>query len=82
MNIELLTAGIRKVWDGSIVEQLSTYIRIPNKSPLFDPQWERNGHMEAANHSHGRVVPRPAAGREGCGVQVRRLPGRTPLALY
>jgi acetylornithine deacetylase/succinyl-diaminopimelate desuccinylase-like protein len=77
MNIELLTAAIRKVWDGSIVERLSTYIRIPNKSPLFDPQWERNGHMEAAITLIAEWCrAQPLAGMR---VQVRRLPGRTPL---
>src|SRR5258707_163783 len=79
MNIELLTAAIRKVWDDSIVERLSAYIRIPNKSPLFDAQWERNGHMEAAITLMAewcRAQPLP-----GMRVQVRRLPGKTPLLL-
>src|SRR6267154_5934250 len=77
MKLDLLTAAIAKVWDDSIVERLSAYIRIPNKSPLFDAQWERNGHMEAAITLMAewcRAQPLP-----GMRVQVRRLPGRTPL---
>ena len=27
---------------------LCDYIRIPNKSPMFDPDWEANGHMQRA----------------------------------
>src|SRR6266705_3117125 len=46
MNIELLTAGIGKVWDESILERLSAYIRIPNKSPMFDAQLEQHGHLD------------------------------------
>ena len=35
-------------WDGSIVPALVDYIRIPAKSPHFDRQWAKNGHIEAA----------------------------------
>src|SRR3982074_2606136 len=77
MNIELLTAAIRKVCDDSIVERLSAYIRIPNKSPLFDAQWERNGHMEAAITLMAEWCR--AQPLDGMRVQVRRLPGKTPL---
>ena len=57
--------------------RLVAYVRIPNKSPMFDPQWERNGHMEAAVTLMAewcRAQPLP-----GARVEVRRLPGRTPL---
>ena len=46
------TAATRKLvgetWDGSIVPTLSDYIRIPNKSPAFDPEWKAHGHMDRA----------------------------------
>ena len=77
MNIEQLTSHIAKTWDESILERLQTYIRIPNKSPMFDPHWERNGHMEAAVNLMAqwcRAQPLP-----GMRVEVRRLPGKTPL---
>jgi acetylornithine deacetylase/succinyl-diaminopimelate desuccinylase-like protein len=32
----------------SILPVLIDYIRIPNKSPSFDPEWRANGHMERA----------------------------------
>jgi acetylornithine deacetylase/succinyl-diaminopimelate desuccinylase-like protein len=32
----------------NIVPTLIEYIRIPNKSPSFDPQWKQNGHMDRA----------------------------------
>jgi acetylornithine deacetylase/succinyl-diaminopimelate desuccinylase-like protein len=77
MNIERLTKGINQVWDDSIVDRLTAYIRIPNKSPMFDPQWERNGHMEAAINLMAEWCR--AQPVEGMRVEVRRLPGRTPL---
>ena len=34
------------IWDREIVPILTDYIRIPNKSPAFDPEWESHGHMD------------------------------------
>ena len=48
MDIERLSEAVRGTWHDSILEKLIEYVRIPNKSPMFDPQWERNGHMDAA----------------------------------
>src|SRR5690606_37440948 len=35
-------------WDDDIIPQLVEYIRIPNKSPMFDADWEKNGYMADA----------------------------------
>ena len=48
MNVERLSRYIDTTWDQSIVPALSEYIRIPNKSVHFDPQWEQHGHMQRA----------------------------------
>jgi acetylornithine deacetylase/succinyl-diaminopimelate desuccinylase-like protein len=37
-----------EVWDSSILPALSDYVRIPNKSPAFDPEWKARGHMDRA----------------------------------
>ena len=79
MDLERLSTTIRKVWDESIVDRLTAYVRIPNKSPLFDPQWEAHGHMEKAVQLMAdwcRAQPIP-----GMKVDIRRLPGKTPLLL-
>jgi acetylornithine deacetylase/succinyl-diaminopimelate desuccinylase-like protein len=36
------------LWDKSIVPSLMEYIKIPNKSPHFDKDWEANGYMDEA----------------------------------
>jgi len=64
-------------WDQSIVAELCEYVRIPNKSPLFDPQWETNGHMERAVELMRSWCERQAV--EGVAIEVLRLPGRTPV---
>jgi acetylornithine deacetylase/succinyl-diaminopimelate desuccinylase-like protein len=79
MDLERLTARIARTWDESILERLIAYVRIPNKSPMFDSQWERNGHIEAAvqlmaEWCRAQHIP-------GARTEVRRLPGRTPLLL-
>ena len=68
---------ISRVWDESIVERLGEYVRIPNKSPVFDPQWEQHGYMEAAVALMADwCKAQPIAGMR---VAVQRLPGKTPL---
>ena len=39
---------INQFWDDHITQTLVDYIRIPNKSPGFDPAWIESGHMAAA----------------------------------
>jgi len=65
------------IWDATIVPTLIDYIRIPNKSPAFDPQWQELGHMEkAVALIEGWCKEQPI---DGLTVEVVRLEGRTPL---
>ena len=72
-------SSISRTWDESIVPQLMDYIRIPNKSPTFDPDWEAHGHMEAAVQLMRRWAEAHAL--PGMKVEVLRLPGRTPVLM-
>lgn len=68
---------VSEKWDREIVPQLSTYIKIPNKSPMFDPQWVERGYMnEAMSLLETWVRDQPIAGMV---VERVNLPGRTPL---
>ncbi|MGB6605091.1 MAG: M20/M25/M40 family metallo-hydrolase [Steroidobacteraceae bacterium] len=79
MDLKQLRAHIAGTWEKSVVERLVEYIRIPNKSPMFDPQWESHGHMErAAQLMLQWCRAQPLAGMR---VTLRRLAGRTPLLL-
>ena len=44
----MTNAFIDRLWDEDIIPTLSDYIRIPNKSPMFDPEWESRGAMTKA----------------------------------
>ena len=66
-----------RLYADSIVPALVEYIEIPNKSPGFDPDWERSGHMQRAmDLIVAWCRARPIAGMQ---LEVLRLPGRTPL---
>ena len=71
---------IARQWDDDIVPQLIDYIRLPAKSPHFDAQWERNGHIEAAVRQAQRWVKRQDV--RGLEVEIVRLPGRTPFLFF
>ena len=64
-------------WDDDIVPQLVDYIRIPNKSPMFDADWVANGHMDrAVELMRSWAQSQPIA---GLALEVVQLAGRTPL---
>src|SRR5512138_1038405 len=77
MNISEIRNSVDRQWQGSIIERLTAYVRIPNKSPMFDPEWEKHGYMDAAaNLIADWCRKQPVAGMK---VEVRRLPGLTPI---
>jgi acetylornithine deacetylase/succinyl-diaminopimelate desuccinylase-like protein len=68
---------VEELWDDSIVAALVEYIRIPNKSPLFDSEWASHGHMdEAVSLIEGWCRAHAPADTT---IEVMRLEGRTPL---
>jgi acetylornithine deacetylase/succinyl-diaminopimelate desuccinylase-like protein len=72
-----LMASIAHVWDDAIVPTLCDYIRIPNKSQNFDPQWAEHGHMDRAAELMRAWCEVNAL--PGMKTEIVRLPGRTPL---
>jgi acetylornithine deacetylase/succinyl-diaminopimelate desuccinylase-like protein len=70
---------IDTMWEDDILPILTDYIRIPNKSPHFDPAWEAHGHMERAVALFENWARRRIGAIDGATVEVVRLPKRTPL---
>jgi acetylornithine deacetylase/succinyl-diaminopimelate desuccinylase-like protein len=68
---------VDEAWDGDIVPRLVEYIRIPNKSPMFDADWQANGYMDAATDLLADWARKQPI--KGMQVEVVRLEGRTPL---
>ena len=68
---------VERAWTDRIIPALTDYLRIPNQSPAYDPDWNRNGHMDRAvelvvDWVRAQDVP-------GLSLDVVRLDGRTPL---
>ena len=66
-------------WETSIIPTLCDYVRIPNKSPMFDPDWEAKGHMQQAVKLLDDWCE--SSPIEGLTREIVTLPGRTPVLL-
>lgn len=64
-------------WDEEILPSLCDYIKIPNKSPHFDADWQTHGYMEkAVKHIATWCLAHAPAGMK---LEIVRLEHRTPL---
>ena len=72
---------VEQCWADEIVPTLVEYIKIPNKSPAFDPDWASHGHMEEAVALFERWALAKLPSLPGATLEVVRLPGRTPVIL-
>ncbi len=68
---------VSEIWDSSIIPELCDYIKIPNKSPMFDPDWEEHGHMEKAVRLIETWCRKQAI--KGMTIEIVRIEGRTPV---
>jgi acetylornithine deacetylase/succinyl-diaminopimelate desuccinylase-like protein len=70
---------VDQCWGDEIVPTLVEYIKIPNKSPSFDPDWVAHGYMEDAVALFERWARSKLSSFPGASLEVVRLPGRTPV---
>lgn len=79
MNTDKSQNFINNLWDQEIVPQLIEYIKIPNKSPAFDSNWQANGYMEQAVDLMVAWAQNKISTITGAQLKIVRLEGRTPL---
>jgi acetylornithine deacetylase/succinyl-diaminopimelate desuccinylase-like protein len=70
---------VDQCWDDEVIPTLVEYIKIPNKSPSFDPDWAAHGFMEDAVAQFERWARAKLPSLPGASLEVVRLPGRTPV---
>ena len=70
---------IGKLWDDEVVPRITDYIRIPNKSPMFDKDWVAHGHMDRAVELLSGWARGKLAALPGATLEVVRVADRTPL---
>jgi len=71
---------VSRAWDQDIVKQLSNYIAIPAKSPMFDPDWAQHGFIETVVRNAFEWVQ--AQKVPGLQIEIVRLAGRTPVLFF
>jgi acetylornithine deacetylase/succinyl-diaminopimelate desuccinylase-like protein len=77
MDQQSVQKFVDEVWTDSIVPEIVEYIKIPAKSPHFDPDWEKNGYIEDAVQQIFAWCK--AQDVKGMSCEIVRLPGKTPL---
>lgn len=75
-----LAAFAARTWDEEIVPALTDYIAVPAKSPMFDADWQKNGHIERVVRDAAAWVERKKV--DGLKLEVIRLEGRTPVIFF
>ena len=75
-----LATYANRAWDDEIVPRLIDYITIPAKSPMFDPDWARHGHIERVVRDAAAWVERQQVA--GLRLEVVRIDGRTPVIFF
>ena len=76
-NAQKLREFIDAQWQEEILPSICEYIKIPNKSPHFDANWQEHGYMEQAVKHIADWCQAHAP--KAMKLEVLRLPGRTPL---
>lgn len=79
MDHSRIQSSVSQLWDEEIVSNLVEYIKIPNKSPLYDAKWVENGYMEQAVELMCGWARPKLEKIPGASLEVVRLEGRTPL---
>ena len=69
-----------QVWDDEIVPQITRYIEVPAKSPMFDPEWQQHGFIDHVVRDAAAWVERQQVA--GLKLEVIRLEGRTPVIFF
>src|SRR5215831_19213335 len=71
------TSWVEDLFRSSIVPTLVDYIKIPNKSMMFDPEWRAHGYMDQATEMFAAWARTQLPA--GAALEVVRLGERTPV---
>lgn len=80
MNLAEVRQFIDRRWDDELIPRLVEYVRVPAKSPAFDPSWQAHGHLDAVVRSaHAWAQAQRIAGMR---LEIVTIEGRTPCIFF
>ncbi|MGB4361699.1 MAG: M20 family metallopeptidase [Rhodoferax sp.] len=80
LNASQALSQVSQAWDTDLVKQLTDYIAIPAKSPMFDADWAQHGLIDTVVQNAFEWVQ--AQKVTGLTLEIIRLPGRTPVLFF
>ena len=80
LNATQALTQVNQAWDNDLVAQLTNYIAIPAKSPMFDADWAQHGLIDTVVQNAFEWVQ--AQKVDGLTLEIIRLPGRTPVLFF
>ena len=80
MDLSDLKRLTDRKWDEDLVPRLVEYVRVPAKSPAFDPNWKAHGHLDAVVRNAERWCRAQAI--DGITIEVIAIEGRTPCLFF
>lgn len=87
MDLSEIGRFVDRRWRDDLLPRLVDYVRVPAKSPAFDPNWAEHGHLDAVVRS-ARDWAQALPGSVGAGVlpgltiEIVRIEGRTPCIVF
>ncbi|GAA4326808.1 M20 family metallopeptidase [Pigmentiphaga soli] len=80
MNLSDLQQFVARRYDEDLIPRLVDYVRIPAKSPAFDPNWAEHGHLaKVMADARQWAAAQPIAGLQ---VEIVSIEGRTPCLFF
>ena len=80
LNAPQVLSEVSSAWDQQIVSELTDYIAIPAKSPMFDADWVANGFIDTVVRNTATWIA--AQKVPGLTLEIVRLPGQTPVLFF
>jgi acetylornithine deacetylase/succinyl-diaminopimelate desuccinylase-like protein len=80
LNVDKTKSFVDKMWDSWYVAGLSDFIRVPNLTPMVDPEFESNGLIQVAMKCVDDYINKLEI--EGITKQIFHPEGMNPLIVY
>ncbi|MGB7302441.1 MAG: M20 family metallopeptidase [Burkholderiaceae bacterium] len=80
MDFSELEQFVDQQWDDEVIPRLVEYIRVPAKSPAFDPSWAAHGYLDQVVRSaHDWAAERQI---QGLHLEIIAIDGMTPCLFF